>query len=474
MYTLKCDDYILHNVNADLMVMNCVCKLEVNKTGSLVFYVVPNHPNRDKIKKFISEIRLYQNDEVLFYGRVLNIEIYIDNLMCVECEGELAQLIDSVQRAKKYDFGTIQDNVIQSYLVWLLNNHNAQCPAEKSFLLGDVTVTAPNNKLIAVTNYENTLDIINNQLIKQYGGYLTITRNELGQRFLNYFKEATVASSQTIEFGKNIIDLTQTINGESIYTALIPLGAKEDNSSGEVEKRLTIKSLADSTSGNIVKKDDYIYDSEAVNEWGWVWKVEKYDEITDATDLLNRAKETISKNVYNSMYIELNAIDLHNLNVDINAIRLANRVRCISKPHGIDEWLFVKSMIIDINDPSKTTISLAPYIDGVSPENYTLTGNSDKDSNKIKINDNKLNEDTPSYNDLNSEIDKLKDWTDNNYTPRSEMSDYAKNTDVDGKIDDVKTWTADNYASKTDLSEYAKIADVNAAFNELATAIEGV
>ena len=195
---------------------------------------------------------------------------------------------------------------------------------------------------------------------------------------------------------------------------------------------------------------------------------------TDATDLLNRAKETISKNVYNSMYIELNAIDLHNLNVDINAIRLANRVRCISKPHGIDEWLFVKSMTIDINDASKTTISLAPYIDGVSPENYTLTGNSNKDSNKIKINDNKLNEDTPSYNDLNSEIDKLKDWTDNNYTPRSEMSDYAKNTDVDDKINDVKTWTADNYASKTDLSEYAKIADVNAAFNELATAIEGV
>ena len=58
-----------------------------------------------------------------------------------------------------------------------------------------------------------------------------------------------------------------------------------------------------------------------------------------------------------------------------------------------------------------------------------------------------------------------------------DLSDYAKNADVDTKINDLKDWTNDNYVprnSTSDLSAYAKIVDVNNAFSELATALEGV
>ena len=58
-----------------------------------------------------------------------------------------------------------------------------------------------------------------------------------------------------------------------------------------------------------------------------------------------------------------------------------------------------------------------------------------------------------------------------------DLSDYAKNADVDTKINDLKDWTDNNYAprnSTSDLSAYAKIVDVNTAFDELATALEGV
>ena len=473
MYTLNCDDYILHNINANLMVINCVCKLEVNKTGSLVFYVAPNHPNRDKIKKHTSKIVLYQNDEPIFYGRVINNDIDIDNLMCVECEGELSYLLDTIQRAKEYHLDNTSENVVKDYFIDLINIHNSQVSEDKQFFVGKVTVTDPNNYLYRLSSYENTLEIINDRLINKLGGYITITRNDAGQRFLNYLKEATVKSNQTIEFGKNIVDITQNISGENIYTALIPLGAKDDDESIDgVETRLTIKNLTDSTEGDIVKKSDYIYDVEAVKKWGWIWKVETWDDITSASNLLTKAKEKLSQSIYESICVELTAIDLHNISIDVDSFKVGNLVRCVSKPHGIDLWMIVKSLTIDTNNPANSAVKLVPTLNSISSEDKTLTSNNDNDSKELQNLNTTVKGYTPTNSELDSKINDLKDWTDNNYTPRSDMSNYAKTSDLNS----LKDWTNNNYVprSELNLSLYAKISDVNTAFDQLATTIEGV
>ena len=61
----------------------------------------------------------------------------------------------------------------------------------------------------------------------------------------------------------------------------------------------------------------------------------------------------------------------------------------------------------------------------------------------------------------------MKDWANDTFLPMGadgavDLSGYAKKEDL---VD---------YAKTVDLSEYAKIDDVNSAFNELATALEGV
>ena len=82
MYQIMCDDYILHDaVIDDLKVIGARCGLEVNKTGSLTFQIAPTHPYYDKIKKHTSQIKLYQDDRVLFWGRVLYDEITSDNII---------------------------------------------------------------------------------------------------------------------------------------------------------------------------------------------------------------------------------------------------------------------------------------------------------------------------------------------------------------------------------------------------------
>ena len=103
MYQIKCDGYILHDTTIEnLQVINPKCELELNKTGSLTFSITPLHPYYDKINKHTSEITLYQDNNILFNGRVLNDDVDFNNIKFVECQGELSYLLDSIQRGKKY------------------------------------------------------------------------------------------------------------------------------------------------------------------------------------------------------------------------------------------------------------------------------------------------------------------------------------------------------------------------------------
>ena len=231
--------------------------------------------------------------------------------------------------------------------------------------------------------------------------------------------------------------MNKFIKGEDIYTALIPLGAKnESDVTTETElydQRLTISSLPDSTDGTITKVNDYIYDTEAVKKWGWIWKVIKWDDVTVAENLLTKAKEDLTNAINPNLTLELTVIDLHELNVDIDRINLGDKIQCVSLPHNLNIILVVKSMSIDIDDPSKTVIKLVLYSKQLPQETSISSGNKNTEKTIVAVQES-LQSGYPTYADMN----------------------YALN--------DIRE----------DLSDYAKIVDVNNAFSELATALRGV
>lgn len=455
MYQIMCDDYVLHDsVIDELKVIGAKCSLEVNKTGSLTFQIPPTHPYYDKIKKHTSEIKLYQDDRVLFCGRVLNDEITFNNIKNVECEGELAYFLDSVQRGKEYHIDGGSSNVIETYLRDVVAIHNSQVDESKQFSVGLVNITDANNYLYKISNYEDTLTVLTNKLLSTYGGYL-IVRHSNGVRYLDYVNELTNVCNQTIEFGKNIIDMTRYIKGENVYTALIPLGAKTENTdktNETYEKRLTISSLPNSTDGTIKKVNDYIYDTEAVKQWGWIWKVQKWNDVTVAENLLRKGKEELRNSINANLTIELTAIDLHLLDVDVDRINVGDRIQCVSIPHNLNAILVVKSVEIDIDNPANTKFKLVSPTGKIKTDNTITSGNKNNEKNIVQVKD-ELKEGYPTYEDVNNKLDNydtnLKKWIDSNYVPKSGS----------GSID---------------LSEYAKIVDVNNAFNELATALGGL
>ena len=103
MYRVCCDGLTLYNSKLEnLQIFNPSLELELNKTGSFQFTLYPQHPQYNRIQKLKSIITVYQDDYLLFRGRVLEEELGFHNEKHIVCEGSLAFLLDSIQ--SPYDF----------------------------------------------------------------------------------------------------------------------------------------------------------------------------------------------------------------------------------------------------------------------------------------------------------------------------------------------------------------------------------
>lgn len=358
MYRVLCDGKVLHDVrDEDYMLMEPKVSLELNKTGNFDFSIFPRHPNADVINKLKSKIEVYEDSELLFSGRSLTDEIDFQRTGQVSCEGELAFLLDSVQRAHTYGSESSEvhkaDNNIDIFKA-LIAEHNSQMGAEKQFTIGTIDIdSVPITKLS--TNYETTWDFINTNFIGKYPGYLRV-RHENGIRYLDYVKQYGKVSNQVIRFGENLLDLKKYTKAENIKTAIIPLGANG-------QTKIT----------NINGGKDYVYNQEAVDLYGWIFEKVDFPDVVDAQTLLAKAQEYLKTCVNLAITIELTAVDLHMIDVDINAIRLGDLVPCVSQQHGllstmgdVSTYYLVSKYEIDLENPANNKIVLGRTISSLT------------------------------------------------------------------------------------------------------------
>lgn len=197
MYRVYCDGLTLYNSNLEsLKIFSPSVELELNKTGSVLFTVYPDHPHYSFIKKLKSIITVYQDDYLLFRGRVLDDEIGFHNEKHVTCEGELAFLLDSVQRP--YDYS----GTVAGFLNLLIDNHNAQVEEAKWFTVGNVTVTDPNDYIVRSNiEYVDTWTELQKKLVDLLGGYIVI-RHEGYINYIDYLQDFTLLSPQKSRSGR--------------------------------------------------------------------------------------------------------------------------------------------------------------------------------------------------------------------------------------------------------------------------------
>ena len=464
--------YILHDSRSNkIRVNDAVCTMEINKTGTLSFTINPTHPNFDVIFKHKSEIYLFQDNDCIFCGRVLNDETDIYNFKNITCEGMLAYLLDSVQRAKAHSY--TGDDKITTYLTEILNIHNNQVDDHKKFSVGLISEEIDqSDTFYKISSYEDTLTTLNKDLVGSFNHTYLSASFENGKKVINYVNSKQLpVNNQSIIFGKNLLSLNRSLKGEEIATAIIPLGAtveSEETDNGTVDYKLTIKELSDGLiEGNIYKKDDYIYDKEAVEKYGWIFKTISYDGIEeDTTKLLNEGVKQLNYYSKLASTIELTAFDLHLLDVSVDSFRVGQKVKVYSKLHELNKYLIVQKISIDLDNPSNTTITLS-------------------DEERISIDTNSSS--SKKNNDAKDKLDELeRDWNNNDYIDKDYFGtdDYKNNFNDTFKdyslTDDFKGNMGDYFNTQygkggiTDLSRYALKTDVQNAFDTIANLLKEV
>lgn len=354
MYKVYCDGLLLyHSKLENLKIFDASLELELNKTGSFDFTIYPDHPYFSLVKKLKSIITVYQDDYLLFRGRVLDEDIGWHNEKHIVCEGELAFFLDSVQRPYSFT-GSIVD-----FLSMLITNHNAQVDAEKHFTLGNVTVTDPNDYIVrSDIDYVTTWDVIDKKLIELLGGYI-IVRHEDGINYLDYRAEINLLAPQSIKFGKNLLDLKRIRKGEDIATVIIPLGAKvKDEAGQDTDARLTINAV----NGGV----DFVQDSDAIAQFGTIVKSVIFEDVTDAENLKAKGQAHLADSVNLWETIELTAADLATVDKDITSFHLGTQVRAESKPHGLNQLFLVSKLSIKLLDPGANKMTLGKSIPALS------------------------------------------------------------------------------------------------------------
>ena len=344
MYTILCNGVEIHNPDNDLYALEAKLNLELNDAGCLSFKLMKDHPSYNDITRK-SIIQVFQDDTEIFMGYPVENKIDFYNRKYVYCEGQLSFLNDSIQRPAEY-----HDMTVRGYLETLIAVHNQQVDDFKKFQVGMVTVTDSNDSLYRYTNWENTLTAIKEDLVDVLGGYLRI-RNQDGVHYLDYVVDYGNTNTQEIEFGENLMDFVKNVDTADIATAIIPLGAKLEESSIEaLEERLTIRSVNNDI--------DYIINEEAVNLYGKIFKTVIWDDVHDPQILKNKAELYLRETQWENTTIEVKAIDLYYSDVKIEMFKLGYYIRIVSPPHGLDKLFPLSKMTIDLTDMSKNTFTL--------------------------------------------------------------------------------------------------------------------
>lgn len=374
MYLVKLDGQTFYDPRIEeYEIFDSKLKLEVNKAGAFDFTVYPTHPLFARIKKLKSIVEVYQDETLLFRGRVLDDELAFDRAKGIICEGELAYLNDTVLRPYEFSGG------VREYLELLVDQHNSQVPIEKQFKVGTVTVKDPNDYIVrSDKTYPQTWDVVESKLIKSLGGYL-IVRRENGVNYLDYLEDSDKKSLQKIELGQNLLDLATKSSATELYTAILPLGKEAESedeegvTSSEKGKRLTIESVNNGK--------DFIQDNEAVKKYGFLMKSVTWNDVTVATNLLNKAKQELAQLIKLSLTLDLTAIDLSLVDAQIDEFRVFEYVQVVSEPHGVDELLLVEKQELHLTNPSQDKLSIG-YQRRTLTENQIQT---DKAINNIDV-----------------------------------------------------------------------------------------
>ena len=379
MYQIIVDNDVLYNpylVSEGRAITSGTINLELDKTGSATITIPSVNPMQGSIYKMKSMVQILDDDEEIFRGRVFNDTMGFDKSKKMYVEGELGFMIDNILSPYNNDIcaawqpfitwlGRAFNGTVADFFRYYVFVYNTQVESAKQFHIGTIDVAAASLSVtIGSKDYPTIWDELNNKLIKQYGGHVR-TRLSEGVRYIDWIADYTRICGQAIEFGVNLLNIEEYISAEDLITVLIPLGKDLGDSTG----RVNITSVNDGQLG--------LTDNTAKAQYGNIWGVRIWDDVTDPSTLKALGRNELPKVSNPLRTITIKAVDLNFAGVQTDKIHLGDKIRVISRPHGIDALYQCSKMSINLLNPANTT-----YTFGDIPK--TITGAQVKTEDDVK------------------------------------------------------------------------------------------
>ena len=338
-------EYVLHDIHSqEEQIYDDELSEKIGRTETFNFTIDPTHPNIDKIKTLTSEIRIYQDKKIIFFGRSLTPQWDMYNTNTVECVGGMSYLADSMQAPFELTGG------IEDFIDQLLTVHNSQVASDKQFKRGIVNVAGT---YITRTSesYVSTLVTLHNYL-DDYNGYLR-GRKVGSDNYVDFVSDYGGTNSQVIRFGENILDVKKGADAGELITCLIPEGDSVDVTYTD---GTTGSETIDITSVNGGK--NYIESEIGIAKWGRIFGYAQFPGITDPAILLDEATTYLANKILLPETIELNAIDISHLDTTVDAFKMGCWTRCESKFHNLSGNYLIKQMLRHLTAPENDKIIL--------------------------------------------------------------------------------------------------------------------
>lgn len=330
----------------------------VGAAASFTFTIYPSNPGYSNLYEWTSYIDVIntKRNDYLFRGRIIAIESKATSEGAfykeVTCESQLAYLNDSIVTWEKIQM-TPAD-----FFKKLMLAHNSQVDKERQFNPGRITVTNnTNNVYCYVEDGLKTLNELQTDLLSKddLGGELWI-RNEQDCTYIDWIRDEKQKASQEIKLAKNLVSIQTKPDLKELVTVLYPFGATEEKSVSDENVKDVSTPKLNISSVNGGKK--YIEDAELISLYGRISGSKSWDDVKIPANLLTKAREYLNNFKALKIGYEIEAVDLAPLNLAIDDFQLGKYYHVINPVIGVDDWLRVIGVSININKPLLSTLQI--------------------------------------------------------------------------------------------------------------------
>ncbi len=291
----------------------------------------------------------------IFTGFVNTIELNFDKTKTITVAGMMALFEDSqiAMEPTKY-MTTMRANGsldmtslfsrFHSYVKLPGEDYNVNLPMRFDTVNCDIALDKYTDTTADGWQTLSWMEILQKYWIDEYGGYIWLTTEKEAENkyyfMLHYHSSGYQTTSQKIEYGKNLLDLTITEDASDIVNAVAVAGTVTKKKGWWIFKRTTTEYV-----------EGYANDPESMKRYGLRKKEYYSDDVASNDDCTKLAKEELDKhNHYAIPELVLTAYDRADAGVQTDRLGFMKRSAVVSAPHDINGIYLCTAQTLPLDD----------------------------------------------------------------------------------------------------------------------------